>query len=102
MFTSVKGKAFNALVYMHQYDKTTLAKMRMDYLLELEAKIDAQREMLDSSKDAQEKAKLSSKIEEIMAYDELLKNKADAYVEIDLDDGVKVNYRKFEGLVGKL
>ncbi|MCM1987074.1 BREX-1 system adenine-specific DNA-methyltransferase PglX [Methanococcoides seepicolus] len=102
MFTSGKGKAFNALVYMHRYDKTTLAKMRMDYLLELEAKIDAQREMLDSNKDAQEKAKLSAKIEEIMAYDELLKNKADAYVEIDLDDGVKVNYEKFEGLVGKL
>ena len=102
MFTSGKGKAFNALVYMHRYDKTTLAKMRMDYLLELEGKMDAQMGMLDSNKDAQKKAKLSAKVEEIMVYDELLKNKADAYVEIDLDDGVKVNYEKFKGLVGKL
>ncbi|MDY0388781.1 MAG: hypothetical protein RBT65_16990 [Methanolobus sp.] len=87
---------------MHRYDKTTLAKMKMDYLLELETKLDAQKEMLDSNRDAQEKAKLSAKITEIMAYDELLKNKADAYVEIDLDDGVKVNYEKFKGLLGKL
>jgi len=37
LFTSGKGRAFNALVYMHRYDKETLAKMRTDYLLELEA-----------------------------------------------------------------
>jgi hypothetical protein len=37
-----------------------------------------------------------------MEYDELLKNKADEYIEIDLDDGVKVNYERFEGLVEKI
>jgi hypothetical protein len=41
-------------------------------------------------------------IEELMAYDEVLKNKADEYIEIDLDDGVKVNYEMFEGLVEKI
>ncbi|MDN5309762.1 MAG: hypothetical protein PWP14_1156, partial [Methanolobus sp.] len=104
LFSSGKGRAFNALIYMHRYNKETLALMRTDYLLELEGKLDAKREMIksDIGKDAQEKARLGKMIEEIMAYDEVLKNKADAYIEIDLDDGVKVNYARFEGLVEKI
>ena len=35
-------------------------------------------------------------------YDELLNHKASEYLEIDLDDGVTVNYDKFEGLVEKI
>ena len=105
MFSSGKGRAFNALVYMHRYNKETLAMMRTDYLLELEGKLDAKREMIkaDIGKDAQEKARLGKMIEELMKYDnEEMKNKADEYIEIDLDDGVKVNYGKFQGLVEKI
>jgi hypothetical protein len=104
LFSSGKKRAFNALVYMHRYDRTTLARMRTEYLLELEGKMDAHREMLSSedARNAKEKAKLAGYIEEIMAYDEVLKNKADAYIEIDLDDGVKENYKLFDGLVGKI
>ncbi|WP_256623629.1 BREX-1 system adenine-specific DNA-methyltransferase PglX [Methanolobus chelungpuianus] len=104
LFSSGKGRAFNALVYMHRYNKETLALMRTDYLLELEGKLDAKREMIksDIGKDAQEKARLGKMIEELMAYDEVLKNKADEYIEIDLDDGVVVNYARFEGLVEKI
>lgn len=104
LFTSGKGRAFNALVYMHRYNRETLAKMRTDYLLELEGKLDAKKEMIksDMGKDAQEKTRLKKMIDELMAYDEVLKGKADAYIEIDLDDGVVVNYAKFEGLVEKI
>jgi hypothetical protein len=104
LFTSGKKRAFNALVYMHRYDRTTLARMRTEYLLELERRMDAQRQRFSSedARNAKEKAKLAGYIEEIMAYDEVLKNKADAYIEIDLDDGVKENYKLFEGLVGKI
>ena len=104
LFTSGKGKGFNALVYMHRYDTTTLAKMRTDYLLELESKLDARMDMLssDSAKDKQERERLSAQIEELAAYDEVLNNKALGYIDIDLDDGVVVNYAKFEGLVGKI
>lgn len=112
LFTSSeKGKAFNALVYMHRYDKTTLAKMRIDYLLDFESKLDAQRSLLEkeitensknSGKAESELAKLNKKINELVKYDELLKNKADQMIEIDLDDGVKANYEKFKGLVGKI
>ncbi|RNI11897.1 BREX-1 system adenine-specific DNA-methyltransferase PglX [Methanohalophilus sp. RSK] len=104
LFTSGKKRAFNALVYMHRYDRTTLARMRTEYLLKLEGKMDAQRQMLSSedARNVKEKAKLAGYIEEIMAYDEVFKNKAAKPIEIDLDDGVKENYKLFEGLVGKI
>ncbi|HII01701.1 TPA: BREX-1 system adenine-specific DNA-methyltransferase PglX [Methanosarcinaceae archaeon] len=111
LFTSGKEKVFNALVYMHRYDKTTLAKMRIDYLLDFEAKLDAQRSLLEKDisrgkenrgKAEGELAKLRKKVDELVKYDELLQHKADQMIEIDLDDGVKVNYEKFEGLVGKI
>ena len=47
-------------------------------------------------------SRLSKLIDELAKYDEVLNNKALEYIDIDLDDGVKVNYAKFEGLVGKV
>jgi AICAR transformylase/IMP cyclohydrolase PurH len=37
-------------------------------------------------------------IEECRAYDEAIAHVANQKVEIDLDDGVKVNYAKFQGV----
>jgi len=51
---------------------------------------------------AAEKEKIGTLIEELAAYDEVLHNKSFEYIDIDLDDGVKVNYAKFESLVGKI
>ena len=45
---------------------------------------------------------LGKQVEELMAYDAVLNNKSLQLIDIDLDDGVKVNYAKFEGLVGKI
>ncbi len=101
LFTSGKGRGFNALVYMYRYNQETLAKMRTGYLLELEAKLDARIGML-GAESAVEKGRLGKQIEELAAYDEVLHNKSLEYIDIDLDDGVKVNYAKFEGLVGKI
>ncbi len=53
----------------------------------------------DSSRDKQEKERLNKLMEELAAYDEKLNNLALAYIDIDLDEGVAVNYAKFEGLV---
>jgi type II restriction/modification system DNA methylase subunit YeeA len=111
LFTSGKDKVFNALVYMHRYDKTTLAKMRIDYLLDFESKLDAQRPLLEKEIAANSKnkgkaetelTKLNKKIEELVKYDALLQHKADQLIEIDLDYGVVENYKKFERLVGKI
>ena len=45
---------------------------------------------------------LGKQVEELMDYGAVLNNKLLQLIEIDLDDGVKVNYAKFEGLVGKV
>jgi len=113
LFTSGKEKAFNALIYLHRYDKYILGKMRVDYLHELQGKIEIMKkgliERLPQVKDKTEKRQIEKKLseyrkhkDELRKYDELLRQKADDLIELDLDDGVKVNYEKFRGLVGKI
>ncbi|WP_252990013.1 BREX-1 system adenine-specific DNA-methyltransferase PglX [Sporosarcina newyorkensis] len=113
LFTSGKEKAFNCLIYMHRYDKTTLSRIRTDYLHEVQTRLDAEKnnllEIINGDSTAREinsaKRELKSldkKIDELKAYDELLHHMADMQIEIDLDDGVKVNYEKFKGLVAKI
>lgn len=43
LFTSGKEKAFNCLIYMHRYDKTTLSRIRTDYVHEVQNRMDAER-----------------------------------------------------------
>lgn len=113
LFTSGKEKAFNCLIYMHRYDKTTLSRIRTDYLHEYQIRLDAEKKDLlniiegDSTTKEISNAKkelklLDKKIDELKAYDELLHHMADMQIEIDLDDGVAVNYEKFKGLVAKI
>ncbi|MDN4076366.1 BREX-1 system adenine-specific DNA-methyltransferase PglX [Paenibacillus polymyxa] len=110
LFTSGKQKAFNCLIYMHRYDKSTLSRIRTDYLHELQIRMDAEKKTLldvingdgtakEISNAKKELKSLDLKIEELRAYDEKLHHMADMQIEIDLDDGVAVNYAKFEGLV---
>ncbi|WP_226536427.1 BREX-1 system adenine-specific DNA-methyltransferase PglX [Fictibacillus halophilus] len=113
LFTSGKQKAFNCLIYMHRYDKTTLSRIRTDYLHEYQIRLDAERKSLVSiiegdsttkeiSNAKKELKALDKKIEELKQYDELLHHMADMQIEIDLDDGIAVNYEKFKGLVAKI
>ncbi|KOF09262.1 restriction endonuclease, partial [Planococcus glaciei] len=113
LFTSGKEKAFNCLIYMHRYDKTTLSRIRTDYLHEVQIRMDAEKRDLlniiegdsttkEITNARKELKSLDKKIDELKAYDELLHHKADQQIEIDLDDGVAVNYAKFEGLVAKI
>jgi hypothetical protein len=113
LFTSGKEKAFNCLIYMHRYDKTTLSRIRTDYLHEYQIRLDGEKESLqniiegDSTTTEISNAKkdlkvLDKKITDLKEYDELLHHMADMQIEIDLDDGVVVNYEKFNGLVAKI
>lgn len=113
LFTSGKQKAFNCLIYMHRYDKSTLSRIRTDYLHELQIRMDAEKKTLldiingDSTTKEIATAKkelksLDLKIEELRSYDEKLHHMADMQIEIDLDDGVAVNYAKFEGLLAPI
>lgn len=113
MFTSGKQKAFNCLIYMHRYDKSTLSRIRTDYLHELQNRLFAERKGLLSVIEGESTVKeisnakkelkvLDKKIEELKAYDELLHHLADMQIEMDLDNGVATNYEMFKGLLAKI
>ena len=109
-FTSGKKKAFGALVYLHSYDTNTLARLRTDYVLELQRKIDneLQREqqnlaLLTTTATKKASQKLIKDLQdqqlELREYQAKLQHAADKRIAIDLDDGVAYNYTLFEGLV---
>jgi len=113
LFSSGKQGAFQALVYLHRYHEGTLARMRAEYVVPLTGKIQSRIEMLEkdaaaaSSNAARNKLnkdieKLKKKHVELLAYDEKLRHYADLRIQLDLDDGVKVNYGKFGDLLAEV
>ncbi|OGT44257.1 MAG: hypothetical protein A3K00_01905 [Gallionellales bacterium RIFOXYD2_FULL_52_7] len=113
LFSSGKQGAFQALVYLHRYHEGTLARMRAEYVVPLTGKIQSRIEMLE--KDAAvatvtaARNKINKEIEalrkkhvELLAYDEKLRHYADMRIQLDLDDGVKVNYGKFGDLLAEV
>ena len=96
MFSSLGG-SFNALVYLHRYNKNT-ADVVLRYLRDYRTKIQAQIKVLKGNGDAQSVRDLIryEKIDkDLDEYDQMLYSLALKHVELDLDDGVKVNYGKF-------
>jgi hypothetical protein len=107
MFSSPKG-SFNALIYMHRYRPDTVGVVLNGYLREYRSKLAAHRAQLETvsiSADASQAEKtkalkeierLGTVIEELDVYErEVLYPLATRRIEIDLDDGLKVNYAKF-------
>ncbi|QOQ80604.1 MULTISPECIES: BREX-1 system adenine-specific DNA-methyltransferase PglX [Comamonas] len=110
LFSSGKQGAFQALVYLHRYNESTLARMRAEYVVPLTGKMQARIDMLQKDASAasstaarnkinKEIEKLTKKHAELLAYDEKLRHYADMRIKLDLDDGVKVNYGKFGDLL---
>lgn len=99
MFTSGKGKAFNCLVYLHRYDKTTLSRIRKDYLHKLQAKLDSAIIRAEEAGDVKLSAQYAKDKKELLDFDAKIKDYADEQIELDLDDGVKVNYEKFKDIL---
>ena len=99
MFTSGKEKAFNALIYLHRYDKTTLSRIRKDYLHEFQNKLDNAIQRAENEGDVKLTSLYSKYQTECLEFDRKIKDLADEQIELDLDDGVKVNYAKFKGLL---
>lgn len=111
---SGKQKGLRTLIYMHRYQPDTMATIRFDHLQEIQAKYQNEIEMIDtrlanpslSATDRRnlEKDKISyqKKIEELQEFDKHLAVYANEPIEIDLDDGVKVNYAKFDKVLAKI
>lgn len=110
MFDSGKENGFKALIYMHRYDNQTLARVRTDYLHKLQTMYEAaliqfQQISENPATTARDKAlaikriaKITKQLEETKLYDQALGHIASQYIDIDLDDGVNVNYEKFQGV----
>ena len=107
LFDSGKQNGFKALIYLHRYTSDTIGNLRVDYLHRIqriyESEIDRMQDMIDHSANAREAAaaakrkdKLTKQLKECRDYDEKIGHLALSRVELDLDDGVKVNYRKLQ------
>lgn len=112
MFDSGKKNGFKCLVYMHRYQPDLLARIRTDYVHEQQERYRAQ---IGYANDALVNAergervrldkrvkKLNDQLKESIAYEEKLHHLADQMIKIDLDDGVKVNYAKFQDVLAKI
>jgi type II restriction/modification system DNA methylase subunit YeeA len=111
---SGKQKGLRTLIYMHRYQQDTMATIRFDHLQEIQEKYQNEIEMIDtrlanpnlSATDRRnlEKSKTNfqKKIKELQEFDKHLALYANEPIEIDLDDGVKVNYSKFGKVLAKI
>lgn len=112
LFSSGKKNGFKALIYMHRYQPDLLARMRTDYVHEQQERYRTQLQMLEISAQSaapSERVKLNKQITklkdqalEIQKYEEKIHHLADQMISIDLDDGVKVNYAKFQDVLEKI
>lgn len=107
LFDAGKQNGFKALIYLHRYNADTIGNLRIDYLHRMqriyESEISRMQDMIDHSTNAREVAqatkrreKLTKQLKECREYDEKLAHLALSRIELDLDDGVKKNYRKIQ------
>ena len=109
LFDSGKENGFKALVYLHRYNQDTLGKMRTEYLHKVqrvyESEISRMQDIIENSTDMREvafarkeKEKFLKQLLETKEYDEVLGHVALQRIALDLDDGVKTNYQKFQNI----
>ena len=113
LFDSGKKNGFKALVYIHRYAPDLIARMRTGYVHPQQARYRTQVELLQSQVDeatsTSERVKLSKQLKkineqllELNKYEEVVHHWADKMEPMDLDDGVKVNYAKFQEILAKI
>jgi len=112
LFDSGKKNGFKALIYMHRYQPDTIARIRTDYVHEQQSRYRTAIADLESriaSTSTAERVKLNKQLKklqdqdaELRTYEEKIHHLADQMISIDLDDGIKVNYAKFQDVLGKI
>ena len=112
LFDSGKKSGFKCLVYMHRYQPDLLARIRTDYVHEQQERYRAQIGYANDALVSAERGervrldkrvkKLNDQLKETISYEEKLHHLADQMIKIDLDDGVKVNYAKFQDVLAKI
>ena len=112
LFDSGKKNGFKALIYMHRYQPDTIARVRTDYVHEMQSRYRtaiADVEQRINGASTSERVKLTKRLtvlqaqaEELRLYEEKIHHLADQMIAIDLDDGVKVNYAKFADVLATI
>lgn len=112
LFDSGRKNGFKCLVYMHRYRPDLLARIRTDYVHEQQERYRTQLSHVEEALSTAEKServslqkqqkKLSEQLAETSAFEERLAHLANQMIQIDLDDGVKVNYAKFADVLAKV
>ena len=113
LFDSGKKNGFKALIYMHRYDENLVSKIRLDYLHRMQTtyedlledinyKLKTELSVTENKKIQKKRIELNDKLQELKEYDEKIAHIANKRIKIDLDDGVKVNYKKFEDVLAKI
>ncbi len=108
MFSSGKNNGFKCLIYLHRYNEDTLARINSKYFLNELGRLKSEIEELsiqletvegkDKIRLEKEKKLVEAKYKEMLEYGQVLDHMANQYIQLDLDDGVKVNYAKFQGI----
>jgi type II restriction/modification system DNA methylase subunit YeeA len=110
LFDSGKNDGFKALIYVHRYDKSTVARLRIEYVHIIQRKYEGElsrMELIKSSQEYSEKERVAARkrsdaikrqIEELNEYDEIVSHIANEKIAISLDEGIKKNYDRFQGV----
>lgn len=109
LFSSGKERAFQCLIYLHRMTEATLPRLRIEYVVPQLVRFESQLEFLQEQMtnaspaelrglEAQQKCMLKKQAE-LRQFDEKLKHYADMRININLEDGVRVNYAKFADLL---
>lgn len=104
LFDTGKKNGFKALCYVHRWNVNTVGNVRIDYMhklqrlyrneiVRLQDNIDNKEEIAKSQKRLE---RITNQLKETEEYDAKIGMVIAARTEIDLDDGVKVNYEKVQ------
>lgn len=114
LMNSGKKNGFSALIYLHRYEKNSVARVRTEYLLPYQDKLENlrayyERITFDDDASAKEKKQaekslkeLDAMLKELKDYANEVKHISELKIDLDLDDGVKVNYEKFGKILKKI
>ena len=101
------------MIYLHRYDRDTLARLRADYAIELQNRYEQQlascANELETTRSNAVRVSLQKRLQtlrdqatELHDYEELLHDLADRRIELDLDDGVKSNHARLEKILAPI
>ena len=113
LMNSGKKNAFSCLFYMHRYEPLTIARVRAEYLIPYQQRLEnsrkfTERELTNENITTKEKKNVEKKLKdldillkELRDYANEVKHIAEQKIILDLDNGVSINYEKLKTILKK-